>query len=223
MERLVTLTHEWLSTEPHLTTAAGMDIFSERQRLNTSMQAPPTVFMYTEPELDHSWLMSCAGFDELSLSVASEKLAEVGLRRQMAHHPMRVHNPRKATVFYLPVFEFVSDRLGAVHNCSARPDVPPALLRSHHARMAAAAAMLRKSPHWQRCFGCDHVFASSNTDAPSTRIFTRMRPLADLLVCATAGRYKARAGGGAAGGERAWEACRGLRGSPERESRLRSS
>ena len=58
--------------------------------------------MYTEPELDHSWLMSCAGFDELSLSVASEKLAEVGLRRQMAHHPMRVHNPRKATVFHLP-------------------------------------------------------------------------------------------------------------------------
>ena len=142
MERLVTLTHDWLSTEPHLTTAADMDIFSERQRLNTSMQAPPTVFMYTEPELDHSWLMSCAGFDELSLSVASEKLAEVGLRRQMAHHPMRVHNPRKATVFYLPVFDFVSDRIGAVHNCSARPDVPPALLRSHHARMTAAAAEL---------------------------------------------------------------------------------
>ena len=31
MERLVTLTHDWLSTEPHLTTAADMDIFSERQ------------------------------------------------------------------------------------------------------------------------------------------------------------------------------------------------
>ena len=73
--------------------------------------------MYTEPELDHAWLASCAGFEELRLSVASEKLAEVGLRGQMGRHPLRVHSPHMATVFYLPVFEFVSATLGAARNC----------------------------------------------------------------------------------------------------------
>ena len=80
---------------------------------------PGTVrfYMYSEPELDHAWLMSCAGFEALRLSVASEKLAEVGLRGQMGRHPLRVHSPHMATVFYLPVFEFVSATLGAARNC----------------------------------------------------------------------------------------------------------
>ena len=156
---------------------------------------PGTVrfYLYSEPELDHAWLMSCAGFEALRLSVASEKLAEVGLRRQLGRHPLRMHSPHLATVFYVPVFEYVSTTLGAVRNCSARPG-PPSLLHSHHARMVAAAATLRQSLHWQRCFGCDHVFASSGTDSPDTRLMTRMQPLASLLLCATAGRYKARAG-----------------------------
>ena len=104
--------------------------------------------------------------------------------------------------------------LAALRNCSS--NVQPTLLHSHHSRMVAAATVLRKSPHWQRCFGCDHVFASSGTNAvgihtrrrppPSmdanvwmratAPIYSRMRPLSDLLVCATAGRYKAGVGGG---------------------------
>ena len=55
---------------------------------------------------------------------------------------------------------------------------------------------MRKSPYWKRCFGCDHMFASSHTDSPTTRIMSRMKPLSDSLICSTAGRYKARAGGG---------------------------
>ena len=74
--------------------------------------------------------------------------------------------------------------------------MPPALLLSHKSRMEAAASVLRKSPHWKRCFGCDHVFASSGTDGPGARIRSRMMPLTNLLMCATAGRYKATVGGG---------------------------
>ena len=62
--------------------------------------------------------------------------------------------------------------------------------------MEAAAYVLRRSPHWKRCFGCDHVFASSGTDGPGARIRSRMMPLSNLLMCATAGRYKAAVGGG---------------------------
>ena len=57
--------------------------------------------MYTEPELDHAWLASCAGFEELRLSVASEKLAEVGLRGQMGRHPLRVHSPHTVSYTHL--------------------------------------------------------------------------------------------------------------------------
>ena len=180
---------------PHLTVPENVSIFA-RQRQPENGDADPitTFYMYTEPELDHGWLESCGGFEELRMSTASEKLAEVGLRRSLHNSPLRVYDPLAATVFYVPVFEFASWMLAALRNCSS--NVPPKLLHSHDSRMRMAAIVLRKSPHWQRCFGCDHVFASSGTDAPRSRIKTRMRPLSDLLVCATAGRYKVRAGGG---------------------------
>ena len=174
--------------------AAGSARLAQRQPENGDAHPRTTFYMYTEPELDHGWLESCGGFEELRMSTASEKLAEVGLRRSLHNSPLRVYDPLAATVFYVPVFEFASRMLAALRNCSS--NVPPTLLDSHYSRMRMAATVLRKSPHWQRCFGCDHVFASSGTDAPGARINTRMRPLSDLLVCATAGRYKARAGGG---------------------------
>lgn len=149
--------------------------------------------MYTEPELNHFWMTSCIGFLELSQTVASEKLAELELRKQMTHHKLRTDSPHMASVFYLPIFEFASWRLGSLHNCSG---ASPTLYHSHYMRMVAAAGTLRNSSYWQRCLGCDHIFVSSNTDAPNYRIFERMKPLSEMLVCATAGRYKARAGGG---------------------------
>ena len=138
--------------------------------LNESQLCPTaTFYMYDQPELDHGWMKTCEGFAELADSVASEKLAEVGLRSQLLHHPLRVRNPAKAAIFYLPIFEATSSLLGEqpagrLRNCSKA--VPSALLRSHHSRMAAAAAVLAVSPHWQRCRGCDHVFLSSHTDSP---------------------------------------------------------
>uniref|UniRef100_A0A7S0LD72 Exostosin GT47 domain-containing protein n=1 Tax=Coccolithus braarudii TaxID=221442 RepID=A0A7S0LD72_9EUKA len=128
------------------------------------------------------------------MSTQSEKLAEVGLRHQLAIHPLRVLNPIKANIFYVPVYEFVSITLGSMPTCSRQ--VPPQLLSSHSSRMVHAAAALRNSSHWQRCFGCDHIFASSFTDSPKSRIQSRMQPLSEVLKCATAGRYKARSGGG---------------------------
>ena len=61
-----------------------------------------TFYMYTEPELDHGWLESCGGFDLLRTSTASEKLAEVGLRRSLYSSPLRVNDPHEAVVFYVP-------------------------------------------------------------------------------------------------------------------------
>lgn len=153
----------------------------------------PKVFLYQQPEIDHVWMSSCPGFNDLEWSVTGEKLAEVELRKRMATHPSRVWTAHEATVFYIPVFEFVSWKLDRIRNCTRGP---VALLGSHRLRMTAAAASLRKSVYWQRCFGCDHIFASSATDSPMTRISMRMKPLSDLLICSTAGRYKVRVGGG---------------------------
>ena len=153
----------------------------------------PKVFMYRQPEIDHAWMTGCPGFNDLEWSVSGEKLAEVELRKRMTTHPSRVWAAHEATVFYIPVFEFVSWKLDRIPNCTRGP---PALFNSHRLRMIAAATSLRKSPYWQRCFGCDHIFASSATDSPMTRISMRMKPLSDLLICSTAGRYKIRVGGG---------------------------
>ena len=149
--------------------------------INGSHLHTATFFMYDQPELDHGWIKTCDGFAELAHSVASEKLAEVGLHSQLIHHPLRVRNPAKAAIFYLPIFEATSYLLGEqpparrLRNCTvAGKAVPSALLRSHHSRMAAAAAVLAVSPHWQRCRGCDHVFLSSFTDSPGAALSTRL-------------------------------------------------
>ena len=82
-----------------------------------------TFYMYTEPELDHGWLESCGGFDLLRTSTASEKLAEVGLRRSLYSSPLRVNDPHEAVVFYVP---------GAALNSPAPAPARPLPLKASH-------------------------------------------------------------------------------------------
>ena len=148
--------------------------------------APP-FYMYDSPALDHSWMESCPAFRALRHSTASEKLAEAGVHASLATHPSRVADPARARVFVVGVFEFASFMLGHIANCTSdRPGVAALAELEHPERMHRAAAALVASPHWQRCSGCDHVFASSATDAPRFRIRDRLGgQLGAALACAT--------------------------------------
>ena len=45
----------------------------------------PRFYMYPMPELDHSWLRHCSGFEKLRLSVNDSNTAEVGVHKVRAH------------------------------------------------------------------------------------------------------------------------------------------
>ena len=161
----------------------------------------PNFFMYTEPELDHSWLERCNGFDALLHSTVAEKLAEVGMHRLLANHPKRVRDPAAARLFYVPIYEYSSWHLGEAEGCSASDTGPRGSvaekLRTHRQRMRAANETLSESKAWQRCQGCDHFFISSGTSSPSANIQHRSRAMWSKMSCAIAGRYKQGAHGGA--------------------------
>ena len=141
----------------------------------------PTVYIYEQPELDHGWLRSCSGFDQIRLSSQNDNLAEVGMRAALLQSEARVLDPAQALLFYVPVFEFASAHLGACGNSS-----------SHAARMAAANAALLASPWWQRHRGRDHLLASSAFSFGSgvTSFRRRAGALRHALSESVVGRYK---------------------------------
>lgn len=158
--------------------------------------APPLPFyIYSSPLLDHSWLESCPAFDRLYRGTSSEKMAEVGLLHALREHPRRVDDPAMAKLFYVGVYEYASYALDRLHNCSRGPAAGSPLHSSHHKRMDGAMRELEASPYWQRCKGCDHVFASSATDSPDSRISVRMHTLSRAFKCSAVGRYKPFVGG----------------------------
>ena len=50
-------------------------------------------FMYTNPELDHSWMSQCAGFSVLRQSVNDSNTAEVGVHNVSARPFLPRHPP----------------------------------------------------------------------------------------------------------------------------------
>lgn len=108
-----------------------------------------TFYMYTDRALDHGWFINCPAFHFLRFSSENDNLAEVGMRRALLNSPLRVLSPDAALLFYVPVFEFASYRIGVCANTT------------HTMRMEAAYQALLSSPYWKRYNGSDHMFASS--------------------------------------------------------------
>ena len=156
---------------------------------NRSGHSGPTVYIYTEPELDHSWLHGCKAFRELLSSSEVGNLAEVGIRHALASSVLRVRNPADASLFFVPIFEYASQKVndtcrGADGNAS-----------SHRQRVALAAAKLSASPWWQRYRGADHAFATSaysygGRGAGTANLRQRLGGLLPLLRRGASGRYK---------------------------------
>ena len=150
-------------------------------------------FMYEHATLNHHWLRHCPRFRELRSASQAENTAEVGLHRVLTHHPARTWNASEAGLFYVPIFEYTSNKL---KNCSSGGSshlqrLPRGLAESHTARMSAARDALLASPHWHAHGGRDHFWASTAFSAHSYTLERRMAPLSKVLGCSTVGRYKA--------------------------------
>ena len=154
----------------------------------------PRFYVYSHPSLDHAWLSSCAGFEALASSAHARFQVEVGLSDVLRRHPLRTRDAAQATLFYVPIFEYTSLRLGNIDTskCAAlgaRKHAGAAALSTHGERMVAASRALVSSAHWLRSAGRDHFFATTSFNHPAP-LSTRMLPLSKVLRCAIAGRYK---------------------------------
>lgn len=96
-----------------------------------------------------SWLKRCAGFHELINSADGEGMQEVHLYSSLRAHPYRTRDASTASLFYIPLWEYASFRLGTCNGTS------------HADRMASAHAALQRSPYFRRSAGADHFWASS--------------------------------------------------------------
>ena len=114
-----------------------------------SVVAQQPFYLYTTPALDHSWLSSCERYAVLRNSVNDSNTAEVGVHNVLQRHAMRTHDPAAASLFYVPIFEYVSYYIG---DCNGT---------THRGRMEAATVALRSSAAFQRHGGADHFFATS--------------------------------------------------------------
>lgn len=67
------------------------------------MAKPPSFYMYDDASFDHSLLIECVpGW------AYSDQAAEVAMVQLLQRHPARVLDPRKASLFILPIFPYVS-------------------------------------------------------------------------------------------------------------------
>ncbi|KAL1529056.1 hypothetical protein AB1Y20_000019 [Prymnesium parvum] len=143
--------------------------------------AVPSFFMYTSPELDFSWLRGCDGFAALLRTSYRERLAEVELHASLAAHERRVVSAHEAKLFYVPVWELASFRVGACNGTT------------HAGRMARAARALRAAPAYSLGSprGTDHFMVSSGCIEANRRAAERLGALAAVLSHAIVGRDRA--------------------------------
>ncbi|KAL1495404.1 hypothetical protein AB1Y20_016772 [Prymnesium parvum] len=111
-----------------------------------SLGTPPRFFLYDSPPLNHSRLLRCAG----DAWRYDDSAAEVPMLRLLARHPARTLDPSSASLFILAVLPHLSH---AVRSCGGD---------AHAARMDAAAAALRASPHFRKRGGADHLVVTNS-------------------------------------------------------------
>lgn len=126
----------------------------------------------------------------------------------LQRHPARTFNSSAASLFFVPIFEYSSYYIG---DCNGT---------THRTRMEVAEKALRSAAPYQRNGGVDHFFATSAWSISGSALSlcglpapppdprwhsssacmvcvartsvaaARMQPLATLLSCGSAGRYK---------------------------------
>ena len=139
----------------------------------------------------------CEGFDEPA-AASAERLGEVRMHALLRRSARRVADPAKASLFYLPLWEYTSYAVGQCNGTT------------HVERMAAAAAALRESAPFARRGGADHFWVSTasllHAEETAPWLDTRLgdagpkgyaglmarvgATLAPLLVLTTVARYK---------------------------------
>lgn len=150
-------------------------------------------YMYTQPELDFSHLLACPGVAQLVNSTHGEGLQEIHVWERLSKpQPWRVATPQEANVFYVPVMEYLSWKVGTCNGAS------------HATRMIQAYTTLRKLPSFRRRAGRDHFWVSSKSHAygpdlvgtqfanlnASISMRMRMKPLSKALRRSIVGRMK---------------------------------
>ena len=144
----------------------------------------PRFFMYEGSELDFGWMARCPRFAELRASPTNERLAEVEMRSLLVSSDARTRDPTLATLFYVPLWEVVSFRVGRCENTT------------HRDRMRAAWSALRVSPYWKprrgRPAGADHLLASTGCVEDNLKLSQRLgNLLGPLLIPTIFGRDRA--------------------------------
>lgn len=110
------------------------------------LAAPIRFYAYPDTALDFSHLLTCPGAAELINSARGEGLQEVHVYAALGNHAQRVLDPKDADVFYLPVMEFLSLRVGRCNGAD------------HAQRMASALGSLQQSTYFRRRGGRDHFW-----------------------------------------------------------------
>ena len=107
-------------------------------------------YIYTDPNIDQAWLHGCDGFKSLSNSAfAGEGMQEVRADVALRKSPYRVNTRERASLFYVPLWETTSFRLG---ECNGK---------THAQRMEALARALLSQRTFVRMGGRDHFWLSS--------------------------------------------------------------
>lgn len=144
---------------------------SPRARGSAPMPAqldPPLFYMYEGRELDFGWMRHCPAFDSMRSSPFNERLAEVEMRELLSRSRWRTRDPAKALLFYVPIWEVVSFKLGSCNGTT------------HAGRINAAFLALMNAPTFRprhgRKAGHDHFFATTGCIEDNQKLASRLGP-----------------------------------------------
>jgi hypothetical protein len=147
--------------------------FSLNPSLDMTPIDPPLFYMYEEPALDFGWMAGCSGFNALHQSPFGERLAEVRMRELLADSRWRTRDPALAVLFYVPIWEVVSFKLGACNGTT------------HSGRMAAARRALARSRYFlgsakhlrdRKLPGHNHLLATTGCIEDGLKLGERLGP-----------------------------------------------
>lgn len=140
--------------------------------------------MYTGIELDFGWLRSCRGFEEMLRTPYHERLGEVHMRDLLEKHPWRTRRANEADLFFVPLWEVASFRIGFCNGTT------------HVSRMNRASDALAASKHFRgrtgRSPGFDHFMVTTGCIEDGKRTAERLgQRLSFWLAHAIVGRDRA--------------------------------
>ena len=125
------------------------------------------------------WIGTCPGFRSMLSSWEDLNLGEFFAYEALKTHHWRTRDANRAHLFYIPLWEFASFKVGTCRNTT------------HADRMNAFAASLISTEHWKRKNGSDHFFITTAYSYGSHSLRARLgRNLSTALHNGIVGRYK---------------------------------